>query len=98
MLVINELYVLQKSPVHPILQRLPLATLQASIGVEQTKNCFSPSSISMAILLRSSSHKSAVFFLGSLNCIFVLRLESPDSLMRFSENCLHISSILTNFV
>ena len=81
MLVINELYVLQKSPAHPILQRLPLATLQASIGVEQTKNCSSPPSISMAILLRSSSHRAVVF----LSAVIALYPCSEIGITRFID-------------
>ena len=63
----------EKLLVRPILQRFPLATLQTSIGLESTKNCSSPPSISMAILLRSSSHSPAVFFLRSLNCLLDMR-------------------------
>ena len=51
----------KKSPVRPILQRFPLATLQTSIGLESTKNCSSPPSISMTILLNSFSHKTCRF-------------------------------------
>lgn len=47
---------------------------KTSIGLESTKNCSSPPSISMAIRLRSSSHRPAVFFLRSLNCLLDMRL------------------------
>ena len=43
------------------------------IGLELTKNCSSPLSISMAILLRISSHKPTVFLRRSLNCLLDMR-------------------------
>ena len=43
------------------------------IGLESTKNCSSPLSISRAILLRISSHKPAVFLRRSLNCLLDMR-------------------------
>ena len=44
------------------------------LGLESTKNCSSSPSISMAILLRISSHKPAVFLRRSLNCLLDMRL------------------------
>lgn len=68
----------ENSPVCPILQRLPFYNTTNLYWLGIYRNCSYPPSIFMAIFLRISSHKPAVFFLRSLSCLLDMRLGIGD--------------------